>query len=239
MSIKSEAIYTTIDEGPWGRRETREHPAFATINASRLQGRFDLFGSNIPHQGAVQIEITGASLVFEGGRERVSEAPVSLVKLYMSEAQWAAFVSRQNQGLGTPCTLRRAPQGVAERVPSLPPPESSAARLDSAAQALLDESQRKQVEAFDKMKSILDGAKVPAKLKRELLEQIHMAYDHGQENRDYHRKVLIETSEKLVADAKTEIDATVNDIVQRLGLSSLREAAALPAGEADRPALEG
>src|SRR5690625_7585409 len=98
MSIKSEAIYTTIDEGPWGRRETREHPAFATINASRVQGRLDLFGSSIPHQGAAQIEITGASLVCEGGRGRGSEAPGRLVKLYMSERPRAAFVSRQRQG---------------------------------------------------------------------------------------------------------------------------------------------
>ncbi|MCD9046819.1 hypothetical protein [Luteimonas sp. MHLX1A] len=218
-----------------GDAVTVTHPAFATIRASRVQGHHRLFGSTIEHQGAVVIELTEACMVESGGRQTVSDGRRTIAKVALSEAQWASFVSRLNMGTGVPCTLERVRDGELQSVAGLPAPESSAERLDSAAQAMLDESQRKQDAAFDAMRSILDDAKIPAKVKQALAAQMDMARDHGQVNRDYHRKVLDETNEQLVADARIEIDAMVSDIVQHLGVSSLQEAAALAHGR--RPAL--
>lgn len=230
---------TTTTTGPMGMQTEFSHPAYATINAARSQGHFRLFGSNISHQGAVVIELAEARMVRTAGREDIRTLNKTIARIALSEAQWASFVSRMNMGTGTPCTVQRVRGGEVEMVPGLPEPESATERLESAAQAMLDESQRKQTAAFDSMRSILDEAKIPAKVKRALAEQIDRAYDHGQVNRDHHHKVLTETNEKLIADAKTEIDAMVGDIVQRLGVSSLRDALALAGPQGSRPPLEG
>src|SRR5690606_8026331 len=83
-----------------------EHPAFATIGASRISGHANLFGSNVGHNGFVKITINEGTMYRDGYSESIHGGGKSYAEVWLSEAQWVSFVSRMNVGSGTPCTLR-------------------------------------------------------------------------------------------------------------------------------------
>ena len=218
------------------------HPAFATISAHRISGQFSLFASNVGHSGAVMIELNEATMYEDGHSQCVHGACRPIARAYLSEAQWVAFISRMNMGSGTPCTMAYYRGGELIDVPELPNPEKPAERLRSQAQDMLNASQKKQTEAADRLAALIGELKVPAKAKAELLNQLGYVVDHGQVNRDYQKKVLDELNEKLITDARIELDAMVTDIVTRLGVSSIKQLAQLAADQErgpHRPALEG
>lgn len=206
-----------------------EHPAFAAISAHRISGQFHLFGSNVGHSGAVAIELTEAALYRDDHHDRIHGGAKVIAKVYMSEAQWVAFISRMNMGSGTPCTLAYRCEGGLAAIPDLPDPEKPAERMQSRAQEMLDGSQRKQTEAAARLRALIADLKVTSKVKDALLSELGLVVDHGQVNRDYQRKVLAELNEELVKDAKIEIDAMVRGIVTQLGVSSIQQLAQLAA----------
>lgn len=213
-----------------------DHPAFATISAHRVNGQFHLFGSNAGHNGAVCIELHEACAYEDGHHYRIHGGSKTIAKVYLSEAQWVAFVSRMNMGSGTPCTLSVARAGDLIHVPDLPRPEKPAETLASRAQAMLDESQRKQTKAAENLTAHIDGMNISAKAKAELKNLLSFVIDHGQVNRNYQKKVLAEETEHHVAAAKVELDAMMTDAVTRFGLSSMQELAQLIAS-APTPAI--
>lgn len=215
---------------------TVKHPAFAAISAYRVRGQFNLFGSNIGHNGAVKIELTEATLNDDPHHESIHGSGRTIAEVYLSEAQWVAFISRMNMGSGTPCTLT-AVRGEG-MVPGLPPTKSPTERLRCRAQDMLDASQKQQDEAAAALRGLIDDLKVSAKTKDELHRQLRFVLDHGQTNRDYQTKVLAETNEKLVTEAKIELDAAVSSIVTRLGISSLQQLAQI-AGDAPAQLEDG
>lgn len=94
----------------------QRHPAFGQIRASRISGESALYGSDFMHQSYIEIVVKTSTLdrglsnyFYHGGKE--------VVRVALSHAQWAAFVSQADIGDGTPCTLRRIGP---EDMPELP-----------------------------------------------------------------------------------------------------------------------
>ena len=102
--------------------EEREesHPAYAMIGASRWTGGKSVFhGSDFRHSSGISVTICRAVQVRSLSRDW-HHAREELIRVDMSESQWAAFISTLNVGDGVPCTLRRI-QG--EQMPLIPLPE--------------------------------------------------------------------------------------------------------------------
>lgn len=86
--------------------DTREsHPAYGMILAARVQGGARLAGSDFKHQSYIAIEVRHAHLSRSLSNDRW-HGDKHIIRLSLSEAQWATFVSSMNVGFGVPCTLK-------------------------------------------------------------------------------------------------------------------------------------
>ena len=80
-----------------GDTETWSHPAYGAIRVSRVSGNSYLFGSDFRHQYMIGVTIMSALKMRTSSREW-HYADNELVTVYLSEAQWASFISSLNLG---------------------------------------------------------------------------------------------------------------------------------------------
>jgi hypothetical protein len=202
--------------------QTYTHPAFGAISAHRIQGQAHLFASHVKHNGFVQIELSTAVLncnstlgeTVHGGHERVAV-------VWMSEAQWVAFISRMNCGAGTPCTFHYRQNGPLKEVPELPDPTDPAGRL----QHVVDDVLRRDVARIEKqakqIHDILDT--LPARKANEIWNLVEHMKQHLIANHKFQAEKLTKHKEELVVEAKVELDAMVNGLLTKLGIDSLQQ----------------
>lgn len=224
------AVEPTVHEadGSMGRHLT--HPAFGFIEASRISGRVDnLFGSQVDHLGFVRLSIHGARQYDDGYHQREMPDAKCLAEVWMTESQWVGLVSRMNTQ-GVPCTLRFRPTGI-ESVPELPPQAIGRERVAAHADAMAD---RLDTQVAESVKSLAAYASKLGKRDAEAyLRALDVFASNLRANAVYARKVLADDGEKMVHEAKVEVEAFVAGVTTRLGIQSLRQLAALAPPDPD------
>jgi hypothetical protein len=100
-------VTPTPEKAARGHEDSHEtHPAYGMIGASRVTsspGTY-LLGTDFRHGGFVEITIRHAEKMRSLNADRIHGTD-QIIKVALSEAQWAGFVSRLNYGEGVPCTL--------------------------------------------------------------------------------------------------------------------------------------
>lgn len=184
--------------------DTYEHPAFGQIRVNRVSGHAHLFGSDFTHQHYVIVEIETCQLVRSLNHDRY-HGDKPLIRVAMSEAQWAAFVSSMGRS-GPPCTIERL--GF-EGIPQLPPPQDRAKQFGG-------EMKGKLHKVLARLDEAIAGAKTKAQekelrgIRQELtanLEFIAGSFDEHMEN--------------TVEAAKGEIHGYIQNQIERAGLQVL------------------
>lgn len=185
-----------------------EHPAYATIGASRVSSSpgAALFGSDFRHQHYMTVTIRKANLR-RGLSNDWTFGHTELIEVALSEAQWATFVATPNMGTGTPCTLEFL--GGEGYVPGIEP------ITDRRAQAN-EEVARAMAEARTAIEELRDAA--PSKKLRELAEK---ALRRMSDSTPWAVKQFDEHMERTVETAKIEVNAYLTSAVQRAGLEAL------------------
>lgn len=195
-------------------KETVTHPAYGMIGASRIQGgKLILFGSDFIHDRSIAIRIHHSEL----NRDSTSEhhfATKQICEVYLSEAQWATFVSSLNVGDGVPCTITAL---GGKNVPMIPSVPDRAIQFTEAAKERL----QKSMDALTEMSAKIDGMKISTKAKDELNSFINTAKMNIGSNLKYVATQFGEHIEDQVEKAKMEISAYVHSTVMRAGLESL------------------
>jgi hypothetical protein len=218
---KYENPTVTTERGAGGTEETIErHPAFAQIGASRVQGLANLYGSDFRHHGFVEITIRES----EQRRSLSSDwhfARRDYIRVALSEAQWATFVSSLNCGQGVPCTLERMGN---ESVPSIPdrPVRSDQFTREMAADV------REAVEAIEALDTAIAALPLSAKRREELRAQASRARRALTSSVPFVAQSFAEHVETVTEHARIEINAHVQATLARAGLASLTGAAAVP-----------
>jgi len=219
----------TKEEGPAG--DTRhDHPAFATISASRISGSANLFGSNVGHQGFVKIDVHAARMYRDGYSERIHGSGKSYVEVWLSEAQWVSFVSRMNVGSGTPCTLRH--YGTGEGMvfcPHIADPEKAAERMGGRISELHAKKLQDIAEQSTVIRELCEG--LPARKRDAILRALGSMTQHLEANHKFAAETLREYKEQLVTESRVEFDAMLTDVVGRLGLQSVQQLGAVLAAD--------
>jgi hypothetical protein len=193
--------------------ERTEHPSFGFLRASRVSGHATLFDSAIQHHHYVEVTVGTAMQEWRHGETHVYGKD-EILKLAMSEAQFATFITSMNVGWGAPCTLTRVDGKSVE-----PPPadintretfenhvkdkaESIAGSLKDALTALgeLETGKRRLTKTeVREAKALVETAS------RELLA-----------NMPYLLRVFAEQMEKLTERAKADVNAYAVMAGQRL-----------------------
>jgi hypothetical protein len=195
-------ISQTEDRGIHGK--TFQHPAFGQIRVNRVSGHKHLFGSDFTHQHYVIVEIETCELVRSLNHDRYhSDRPI--IRVAMSEAQWAAFVSSMGRQ-GAPCTIERL--GL-ESVPDLPPPTDRKKQSGG-------EMSRKLAKVVERLKAAAANAKTVTHRK-----EIEGALQELTSNIDFIAESFDEHMENTVEAAKAEVHGYINHTIQRAGLQAL------------------
>lgn len=208
-----EVVSPVVIETPEDRMHDRvtTHPAFAQIRANRGSGRSNLYGSDFSAGSSVAIEICASVLYGSIAREHPFERE-SYIRVELSEAQWATFVSTLNNGSGTQCTLRsvRDADGSLRYVPGLPdPPDVSGRFAEGLNTVLLDAQKALQKLALD--------PRLPGWARKEIGIQAGFITA----NSGYVAEQFAEHVEKTVGAAKIEIHAYAQGTLQRAGIEAI------------------
>ncbi len=84
---------------------SQSHPSYGVIGVSRVTGQAALFDSDVKHGHFIEITISEAKKHRTGFTHEQVMGGKQLARVRMSFAQFAQFITTQNVGSGTPCTL--------------------------------------------------------------------------------------------------------------------------------------
>lgn len=180
-------------------------PYMTTVRAARVQGRKVLFDSEHVHQNFITLSINKAT------RERgLSKDWIhghrEIIQVAMSESQWAAMISSLNFGSGVPATLEHLKgERVEQPVLTEDKTEQFSNEMGGCIEAIIA-----QVEELKKGKHT-----------KKTLHTLNVIISHLKANIPYVQDSFDRHMEERVDKAKTEIEAYMNNTVQRAGLEAL------------------
>lgn len=212
-------------------KETKKHPSYGNIGVSRISGRTHLFGTDVEHQHFIEVRISECEHMrslsndwYHPGRE--------IISVWMTEMQWAEFVSSFNQGGGTPVTLRHV-QG--KTIEELPKPEPVTSTFQREVNRTANESLTSLKSAVEKLRAALvPKAKTPNKTELSaMLSDLEGSLLQFTNSLPFVEKQFTESMEHKMSEAKTAFDGYITHRLRELGL----EAGALAAAKAEAPQL--
>lgn len=219
----------------WVKREekspteyTETHPSYGCIGISHVSGRGVLFGSEVQHQHYITLTISEAKRVVDEPREFVMSER-ELVKVAMTQAQFAEMITSPNRGSGVPCTIERSVGDKAEPWitsfggrPSPPPLERYTERYKAAMGERADMAIRHLKAAKDAVDKLAEGGDKPTKgVLKELQSRMHIALMNVESNLPYVMEEMEEGIEKRMATAVSEFESYVSFSLRAKGLDSL------------------
>lgn len=203
------------DEDLFGKEEN--HPSFGNIKLSKITGHAKLFMSPFRHQHFIGITISRAKRYRSLSNDRIHGDVRPVVEVFLSEAQFAKFITSAYDGGGTPCTLHHI---TGTYMPE-PPEGDEVEKFHKDVEKDASKAADFLAKAEAKVREILDKPTVSKKDRQAILEEIHAAERRLSDSMPFVVSQLRERMDKVVADAATEVDAYVNRIVSTLGLKQL------------------
>jgi hypothetical protein len=206
---------------------TETHPSYGIIGVSRVSGNANLFDSEVKHMHYISIRLKNAHRVIEGTHEFLS-GDREIVEIFMTEAQFAQFLTQPNQGDGVACTIHFSAGDKGEpwlhprfgTRPEPPKPERFEAKFhkeaSDRAQIIIDNlaTLTKTVDSF------LSGeTKANKGTLTELQKLLSSATQQIKSNIPYVLEVATEQLEKKISAAVVEFESYVSQSMQAKGLS--------------------
>lgn len=202
------------DDGPLGG-EISDHPAYGQISASRVSGLVNLYGSDFSHHHFIALRINASTM----RRDLSHDWPYpgkEYIEVYLSEAQWATFVSSLNHGSGPCCTISSL---NGKQIPELPSPKSRTEQMSGEIGERLDRAVRALKAAMVRADSLSPKGKA-----NELKDDIGRALSDLTSNLDFVAKSFDEHAEKTVEKAKAEVHGYMTGVLMRAGVQAITSA---------------
>lgn len=241
-------VDATEKRGLGGDDETTEiHESFgyAEVNRGTSTGT-TLFDSDVIHQEVVTLCL-GRNQRHRGLNRDWLYGYEELIEVQFSIAQWGAMISSFGRGGGVPCTITRtAAQGLVPGAPHRPRLAHSTAEVKDSAQRAL----AKVETATDALLAAFEAKAGRTEL-RKLIGEVARHVEQAPGNIAYTTKSLDDHVEKVVNNARADIEAMVDSRARQLGIdpgvvlhgwSEVGPGEAQPAleaGDDELPELEG
>lgn len=220
MARNIEQPVTTEKTGSGRRDESvTTHPAFAQIGVTRVSGHTNLYDSDFSHNAFMSITITRSEL-HRGLSNDWHFAGDELIRVSLSEAQWATFVSSIN-GSSVPCTLERH-NGTS--VPGLPSPASRTEQFREEMQRDLADT----LKALDEMGELIDSLNLPKGKRSALIDKGRAIHAKLTSSLPFVAEQFDEHMENTVEKAKAEVHGYMTGVIQRAGITALSQGDKLP-----------
>lgn len=191
------------------------HPAFGCIEVSRVSGTTTLFGSDFEHHNFISVRVRRAELNRDLNRDW-HFGKEEIVEFWLSEAQWATFVSSFSVGSGTPITLAYV---NGEQMPAIPlrkQEEVFKREKDTKLEGLV-----KLVDATLADMNTEIGSSLSAKKKEALTAHLTRLRMELAGNLPFVAKSFDKHMEQSVQRAMVEVEGYINSRIHNAGLQAL------------------
>lgn len=202
-----------------------KHPSYGMVQISRRSGSPKLFGSSLSQtltQNYITISVRKATLIREGTDpdRYYGSMRGDLIEVDLSAAQFAELITTMNVGLGVPCTV-----SVLNNEKVAPPPDlsSESENIREKFKAEVTEFAREvQDDILPKVREILTKKTLNMADRQAVISAFERVARETGSNVPYTLELFEEATEKVVAAAKTEIDAVLTSVIMNAGLASLQ-----------------
>lgn len=180
---------------------TLRHPAYGQLQLSRVSGTQELYGSEFKHQHYIGITLTRSKHVRNLSNDWFHPQE-QLFRVYLSEAQFASFITGAGLGSGTPCTIAHV---LCEAMPEI---ERQQTKRDVFTNEM-GESIKKALDGLAKLRQQINDSKQTEKAKREMLATVENQIDRLRGSVKFIADQFAEHMEHVVEKAKQEITGYV------------------------------
>lgn len=209
------------------------HPSYGQISASRVSSNpaQPMYGSKIRHGHYITLNISTSEVDRHLSQEWYHDRE-EIIRIRMSESQFAQFITSLNIGGGVPCTIERL-QGQSIEAPPVPNEVKQIHRefAETAADAA-----KALAEAHKRLDAMLQpGGKTSKSDLNALRGEIETAMREIEKNMPFVAEQFAETVENTVSEAKGAIEAYMAHAAAKAGISQTQVAGSvqLSIGAAD------
>ncbi len=204
------------------KTENLKHESFGQIVFSRVtcNPSQHFYGSELPQDHYITMELHNSEIQRDLTADRYYATGLPIVKLRMTSGQYAELITSMNIGSGVPCTIER--QGI-NKIQELP----------------FQESRKEFVhrEFEERMKMFAESIRKKQSESRELIKKKTLSKDdmHSlqmnlewltaevESNIPFFAKCFQETMDKVVFEAKLEVENAIQHKISVLGLAELHK----------------
>lgn len=193
------------------------HPAYGMVSLSRITGRFNLFGSKIPHDTCIMLQIKKAVREHDEYVDHYYPKE-TIAEVYLSATQFTNMLTSFNTS-GVPCTIKYTDkEGAIEEIPKIPTLKKE---LNDGLQSFLSELKDNVLELKEAVQDIEKGPVRKAQKERIRSATIRIS-NALLSNLDFLEKCQTEKIEKAVTEAAAEAEALISSIIRSTGIETIQ-----------------
>ncbi len=196
------------------------HESYGMVRIGRISGgNGKFFGSHIKCNNYITIEISDASVSNDLGRNWFFSKN-EITKIKLTPTQFSELITTTN-GTGVPCTLEVVNGKRREPVPE--DTKTEARKAVDYFKARMEKFDDEMTEYSDKAQEILEKKSINKSDRAELLNQLRRMHQEVKSNIPFYMEQFNKSANKVVNDAKAEVDAFTTHIIQKAGIEAIKK----------------
>lgn len=198
--------------------KTFKHPAFGQISFSRIIGRNRFYGSDLVQDNYIEMRVHQSELIRNLTDDR-HHTTSHVLTVRLTGNQFSELITSMNIGDGVPCTIERI-SGVSVQ---------ELDHFETRKDVVHNEFKNRMKDMADRMtnyggeiKDILKKQTISKKDREELNKMYDSFFTEMRSNIPFFLECFQENMDKVVKEAKMEIEAGILNRVTQLGLAELQ-----------------
>lgn len=196
------------------------HPSYGLVQFNRIQGSpKNLFGTHLQPQHFIELKVVKGERQETDGFESYY-GKETLLRVWMSTTQFSECITSMDIGTGVPCTIRQTEQN--RDVPYPPTQYVPTERVQAYFETRMKEFGKDVRTRLEDLETILNKEGAITKKDRETIRKSYSGIlQEVESNIPYFLTRYEEAAQKIVTQAKTELDSFVTHAAVRIGLDQI------------------
>lgn len=197
-----------------------EHPSFGMLRFSRINGRSGyLFGSEIQADNYVQLELSNGEMKRDLTDDNFY-AKKNLFRVKMSPNQFAELITTLNYGSGVTCTIEFIGKDIIKQCDTI---KSRKTQTQEQFKQRLANFMVEMNHQYSDIQKIISSGNLSKENKKKLIWFYEKVQQEIKSNIPFFLRCFQESMDKVVLDAKTEIDAAIQHKIVSAGIKTLED----------------
>lgn len=197
-----------------------EHPAFGLVSFSRVTGGGKVFfGSDVPSDHYITLQISPAYRNHNLGQDWLGSSRNPHIEVALTTHQFAELLTSMNIGQGVPCTIQYLNGKAVERLERI---ETEGDRIKKEFEAVASDKADELTKRMESVRALLAKDKISKADKNAIESLMGSIISDYKSSQPFYLEQFEESTEKMIVQAKAEVDAFVTHVVVSAGLEHLR-----------------